>query len=119
FHRFRSVAQILKTVINVKIQCSCGQKFGFDVEPVNGRMPWQVNCPGCGADQTNEANEILARGAGAPALSLKLPAHAESPPSAPDRSLIGAHGTMASNPAKLRVNWARANATRPAPLVLG
>ena len=82
-------------------------------------MPWQVNCPGCGADQTNAANEILAREAAAPP-PLKLPDRAESPRPAPDRhALIGAQGTMASNPGLLRVDWAKANVTRPAPLVLG
>ncbi len=79
-------------------------------------MPWQVHCPGCGAEQTNAANEILAREAGGQP-PLKLPNRPEPPRPARDPELIGAHGTMASNPAKLRVNWAKAYAARPAPLV--
>lgn len=48
-------------MIPIKIQCSCGQKYAFDVEPINGRMPQVVNCPVCGADGTAAANEIIAR----------------------------------------------------------
>jgi hypothetical protein len=48
-------------MITVKVQCGCGQKFSFDVEPVNGRMPQSVKCPVCGADGTAAANEIITR----------------------------------------------------------
>lgn len=47
--------------MEVKVACGCGQKYKFDVEPVNGRMPVAVNCPGCGMDGTHSANEILAQ----------------------------------------------------------
>jgi hypothetical protein len=43
----------------VKILCSCGTKYSFDVEPVNGRMPGGVNCPNCNADGTEAANEYV------------------------------------------------------------
>jgi hypothetical protein len=45
--------------MEIKVQCGCGTKFAFDVEPVNGRMPVRVNCPGCGADGTDLANEVI------------------------------------------------------------
>lgn len=45
--------------MEVKIQCPCGTRFAFDVEPVNGRMPVRVKCPGCGADGTDLANEMI------------------------------------------------------------
>jgi hypothetical protein len=48
-------------MIPVKVQCGCGQRYAFDVEPVNGRMPSAVACPVCGADGTAAANEIIAR----------------------------------------------------------
>jgi len=48
-------------MIPVKIQCGCGQRYAFDVEPVNGRMPVPVACPTCGADGTAAANECIAR----------------------------------------------------------
>ena len=46
--------------MELKVICQCGQKFKFDVEPVNGRMPFAVNCPVCNADGTATANALLA-----------------------------------------------------------
>src|ERR1700742_4040130 len=65
--------------MNVKIQCSCGSKYSFDVEPQNGRMPFAVHCPTCGLDGTDAANEMLGQSAAAPAtprarISAPLPA---------------------------------------------
>ncbi|MFZ0827219.1 MAG: PQQ-binding-like beta-propeller repeat protein [Verrucomicrobiia bacterium] len=45
--------------MEVKIHCPCETRFAFDVEPLNGRMPVRVNCPGCGADRTELANEMI------------------------------------------------------------
>jgi hypothetical protein len=42
--------------MEVKIQCDCGAKFRFEVEPVNGQMPQAVNCPECASDRTGAAN---------------------------------------------------------------
>ncbi|HEX4646877.1 MAG TPA: B-box zinc finger protein, partial [Verrucomicrobiae bacterium] len=47
--------------MNVKIQCACGTKFAFEVEPANGRMPMNVNCPGCNASALDLANAEIAR----------------------------------------------------------
>ena len=47
-------------MIPVKIHCGCGQRYAFEVEPVNGLMPSSVACPVCGADGTGAANEIIA-----------------------------------------------------------
>ncbi len=47
--------------MEMKIVCDCGQKYAFDVEPVNGRMPATINCPACGADGTAAANGILSQ----------------------------------------------------------
>jgi hypothetical protein len=46
-------------MMELKVQCDCGQKYKFDVEPVNNRMPYAVACPICGADGTGKANAIL------------------------------------------------------------
>jgi hypothetical protein len=46
-------------MIELKVQCDCGQKYKFDVEPVNGRMPFTVACPVCGADGTEKANALI------------------------------------------------------------
>jgi hypothetical protein len=50
-------------MIPIKIQCVCGQRYAFDVEPVNGRMASPVACPVCGADGTIAANAIIAQNA--------------------------------------------------------
>ena len=47
--------------MEIKILCGCGTKYKFDVEPVNGRMPIRVQCPGCNADGTTDANQIIAQ----------------------------------------------------------
>jgi hypothetical protein len=46
-------------MVTVKIECDCGQRYAFDVEPVNGQMACPVACPACGADGTSTANNIL------------------------------------------------------------
>lgn len=46
--------------MELKVVCQCGQKFKFDVEPVNGQMPFTVNCPVCNQDGTATANAMLA-----------------------------------------------------------
>jgi len=65
-------------MLEIKVQCDCGQKFKFDVEPAGGRMPFGVNCPVCGADGTSKANEILRR-----VLPPPVPAGASQPPGPP------------------------------------
>ena len=55
--------------MEIKVQCGCGTRFAFDVEPVNGRMPVRVNCPGCGADGTD-----LARGGWSALAAFRSPA---------------------------------------------
>jgi uncharacterized protein YxjI len=49
--------------MEIKVQCECGTKFKFDIEPVHGRMPMAVNCPECASDRTAEANQFLAQSA--------------------------------------------------------
>jgi len=48
-------------MIPVKIFCGCGQKYAFEVQPVNGAMPVPVNCPVCQRDGTEQANQFLAK----------------------------------------------------------
>jgi hypothetical protein len=70
--------------MEIKIQCSCGTRYAFEVEPVNGWMPVRVKCPGCGADGTDAANDILrqSRAAAAP-RPVPQPAPAPTQPSLP------------------------------------
>ncbi|HXT12373.1 MAG TPA: hypothetical protein VN873_12485 [Candidatus Angelobacter sp.] len=64
-------------MIPIKIQCGCGQKYAFEVEPVNGQMAAAIACPVCGADGTTDANQMIAQTLGAqpnvaPASGLRL-----------------------------------------------
>lgn len=45
--------------MNIKIECACGTKYAFDIEPENGRMPVEVACPNCGVDGTAAANDCI------------------------------------------------------------
>ncbi|HZR16395.1 MAG TPA: hypothetical protein VFE51_03635 [Verrucomicrobiae bacterium] len=88
--------------MEVKVLCDCGQKFKFDVEPVNGEMPFRVNCPSCGKDGTPAANAALSQSipAAEPVglaqvggrlqinrASAGAPATLEAPPPAPPRPI--------------------------------
>jgi hypothetical protein len=82
-------------MVEVKVLCSCGTKYKFEVEPVRGRMPSAVQCPACGADGTVTANEYLAclPGVAVPAVeasaassvgtSAPAPSRVAAPPVAP------------------------------------
>lgn len=58
--------------MTIKVQCPCGAKYSFEVEPVEGRMPFAVNCPACNADGTEMANELIAAQAGPPKLRVHI-----------------------------------------------
>ena len=78
--------------VPVKIVCRCGQKYSFDVYPLRGCMPSPVQCPVCGVDGTEAANEIIARTLSSPPLSpalypQSLAAHAPLPVDAGDDKL--------------------------------
>jgi hypothetical protein len=87
--RFVEQSPKFSSMIELKVQCDCGQKYKFDVEPVNGQMPFRVNCPLCGADGTAKANLLLQTQAPvATAAAMPAPAQlrlnvAAPPPVAP------------------------------------
>lgn len=60
-------------MIPIKVSCACGQRYSFEIEPVNGRMPSTVACPVCGADGTGVANDIIARSMPSSALPALAP----------------------------------------------
>ncbi|HUA37807.1 MAG TPA: hypothetical protein VMA35_05330 [Candidatus Sulfopaludibacter sp.] len=53
-------ARMTHVKVPVKIVCSCGQKYAFDVYPLNGQMPAPIKCPVCGVDGTTTANQAIA-----------------------------------------------------------
>ena len=83
-------------MIPIKIQCGCGQRYAFDVEPVNGRMTSTVACPTCGVDGTAAANEMIAQTLAAqpeaapPLVTRSRPAAASVRVEAPPRPLARA-----------------------------
>jgi hypothetical protein len=65
-------------MVAIKIICVCGQKYAFDVHPLNGRMPAPVQCPVCGMDGTEVANVAITRALSAqPVPALNNPAAME------------------------------------------
>ena len=76
-------------MVELKVQCDCGQKYKFDVDPVNGRMPFTVACPVCGADGTGKANTLL----------QQLPEfQVAQPPPAPEQSKLRINRPTAETP---------------------
>jgi hypothetical protein len=75
-------------MIPIKIQCQCGQKYAFDVEPVNGRMAHAVACPVCGADGTAAANSMIA----------------QSLPAQPAVAVAAQSAMAIASPARLRIS---------------
>ncbi len=68
-------------MVTVKIQCSCGQRYAFDVEPVTGQMPSEVRCPMCGVDGTAAANQAITENLAQQAPTAIAPKlHLNSPP---------------------------------------
>jgi len=57
----RFLAETQVQTVPVKITCTCGQKYAFEVQPRRGRMPAPVFCPACSRDGTTDANQFLGR----------------------------------------------------------
>src|SRR5947208_16810612 len=85
--------------MEIKIQCGCGTKYAFEVEPVNNRMPAPVGCPNCGTDGTFAANEILAR-------TFPTPVMAPAPAMAVSSPMSAAPTAVAAAPARLSISRA-------------
>lgn len=103
-------------MIPVKIHCGCGQHYAFDVEPVSGRMPYQIACPTCGADGTEAANTVIDQSLAAaetppvpaPHIHLTAPtaSHAPRPSGAPNRAQLGMISReQAEVEARAKVSW--------------
>ncbi len=68
--------------MEIKVECSCGTRYKFDVEPVSGMMPVGVSCPSCGVDGTAAANAVIQH------ASNVQPASVGTQPSSADRPRI-------------------------------
>jgi hypothetical protein len=76
--------------MEIKIQCNCGTRYKFDVEPVDGRAPTELACPACGASWTDYTNAMIAQAlaASVPAPSAAAAAPAGLVPPAPSPARI-------------------------------
>jgi hypothetical protein len=96
-------------MIPIKILCSCGQKYAFDIEPDDGRISQAVQCPVCGTDGTTAANQLIAQhlaANSAPASGLRIggqqhPATVPLPP----RNLTAAARDGNFSGMKVRNKW--------------
>jgi len=61
-------------MIPIKIQCGCGQRYAFDIEPTAGRMPYLVACPVCGLDGTAAANDAISQSLQEPLQAIPVTA---------------------------------------------
>ena len=69
--------------MEIKIECSCGSRFKFDLEPVNGQSPTALACPNCNASWTEQANAIIAQSMPAPRPAPMPVPMAPAPPAPP------------------------------------
>ncbi len=69
----RSITASEAPPMEIKIECSCGQHYAFEVEPENGRMPVTVGCPNCGLDGTEAANAFIEQALASSAPPLDKP----------------------------------------------
>ncbi len=56
-------------MIPIKIQCPCGQRYVFDVDPSLSEIPHAVSCPSCGMDGNEAAKELLHQATAVPATA--------------------------------------------------
>ena len=94
-------------MIELKVHCDCGQKYKFDVEPVDNRMPFTVTCPICQRDGTEKANAMLQQmTVFQPVAAVPTPAPAAATPP-PFKGAVADPppiAVAAAAPARLRVN---------------
>jgi hypothetical protein len=65
----------------MKIQCSCGTKYSFDITPEMTRTPVRFVCQSCGLDSSNFVNDLIRRemASAAPAGVPIIPESAQAP----------------------------------------
>ncbi|MBC8097588.1 MAG: hypothetical protein H7Y43_17435 [Akkermansiaceae bacterium] len=93
-------------MIAIKVQCDCGQKYKFEVEPISGQMPYQVSCPVCGLDGTRKANILLAEPPPAASM-IPEPVVAAAPVPLPALASV-ASTSVTPPPARMRMNLSAA-----------
>ena len=85
-------------MMEIKIHCGCGSKYKFDVEPVEGRMPFTVRCPTCNLDGTKAADDIILQKLLEAAQLMTIPAAAAKPVIASAPVAVAAAAPIAAAP---------------------
>jgi hypothetical protein len=85
---------IYSSIVPIKIECGCGQRYAFDVENSIERMPSTICCPICGTDGTAAANAILAQRFQSPPPALSAIRFSASPAGASDENASGTVPTV-------------------------
>ena len=83
----------------MKIQCSCGAKYSFDVTPESAATPVKFVCPACGLDSSAVVNELIRREFGVEPPQVALPPPAPPEPTPVASRLKIHHDTPAAAPA--------------------
>ena len=100
-------------MMELKVYCDCGQKYKFDVEPVNGQMPFTVACPICHRDGTGKANAMLQQmSVFKPIDAAPVPIGVSAPPPYVPPPVAPPPAPAPATPGRLRINVA---AHAPAP----
>src|SRR5215470_16354526 len=112
----------------MKIQCSCGTKYSFDVTPEMARTPVRFVCQTCGRDSSDVVNQLVRQQLGtsaptpppaAPPVEAAPLAPAPAPvPPAPRVRLAAATpaAATAATSGSLRVQGSAPAAAAPSPL---
>src|ERR1035438_3851888 len=58
----------------MKIQCSCGAKYAFDVTPEMAKTPVRFVCSACGLDASDFVNSLVRQELGLSAAAVGAPA---------------------------------------------
>lgn len=73
----------------MKIQCSCGAKYAFDVSPEMAQNPVRFVCSACGLDASEFVNSLIRQELGLPATApTPAPAAAAAPPAPPPAPVV-------------------------------
>src|SRR2546428_11614351 len=84
----------------MKIQCSCGMKYSFEVRPEMAARPIRFVCQACGLDSSDAVNELIRQQFGtveAPVAKVQAPPAAPKPRT-PIRIAAPAPGTRRAAP---------------------
>ncbi len=95
----------------MKLQCSCGAKYAFDITPEMVQNPVRFVCPQCGADSSDFVNELVRREFGAAAGSAVPLTIASAPAPAP---VAASEPPPPAPPAGSRLRISHTEAPKPA-----